>query len=66
MYLNSTQYSAAFPLQQWLHECTTVSCYAYVVCLVYGSDFAIFIHAQFSNEVQHLIEFIGSVARNIV
>ena len=69
MYLNSTQYSSAFPLQQWLHEHTTVSCYAYVACFVFGSDLAIFIlvwNAQFSNEVLHLIEFIGSVARNIV
>ena len=44
MYLHSTQYSAAFPLQQWLHEHTTASYYAYVASLVvFGSDFAIFI-----------------------
>jgi len=44
MYLNCAQYSAAFPLQQWLHEHTTVSHYAYVACyVVFGSDFAIFI-----------------------
>ena len=25
----------AFPLQQWLHECSSTLCYTYIVCLVY-------------------------------
>jgi hypothetical protein len=37
LYLNSTQYSAAFLLQWWLHNLTTVS-HTYVACLVaYGT-----------------------------
>jgi len=27
----------AFPLQQWLHKCTSVLCYAYITCLVITS-----------------------------
>ena len=27
-------YLLLFPLQQWVHKCTTVSCYMYIACLV--------------------------------
>jgi hypothetical protein len=27
-------YLLLFPLQQWLHKCTTMSCYMYIPCLV--------------------------------
>jgi len=27
-------YLLLFPLQQWLHKCTTMSCYMYIACLV--------------------------------